>query len=338
MNRKLLMGGSILILLLLSTFIFLSQPPSSPKTTLILNKMDTLPSDLPKLFFSDISLKKPISYRLSEDVLMPLDDVYVPYTEGFINRTLYEKIYSIFNQYNPSIPSNFHDYYLYNDLAVVAFTGGLENIYLIDLPSSVVFPLLFEESENLGDMYVSHMQVVEDKLIILGGEAHSYSSLIYTVDFKTGEVLSSKRLPTHPSALYEEDFAILSSGECIFVAGNTLKRYNPFSDTTTTMPLPFESTRVLAYEDTGLVFGESEGRLEVLSLDGNIHTTLKMPVIDYRIVDLIAQDQFLYMALFDPAATRYPNYFSIYNLKTGEWLYALGIESLQNQALLFIDY
>lgn len=339
--KKQLLYLSTLFVTFLIILGMVSRPTLStnvPSSMLLFNKLgDTSPS-FPKLFYSSINLTHTTSYHIANDQLIPEKEKYTPYTEGFIPKSLYDKLYAILSTYLPTPPPSFHDYYVSDDLAVVAFSGGLENIYIINLKNATVYPLIFDPSQNLGKMYVSHMRIVDDKLILLGGEAHALSSLVYTVDYTTGKVLSTKRLPTHAHALYEEDFAILSSGECIFVADDRIQYYNPLTDTEQSIPLPFNSTRVLAYEDTALVFGESERTLQVLSLDGTIHFELPLPVINGKIVDLVAEDTLLYVAIFDPNATRYTNYICLYDLRTAEWVYSLGLQSIPNQALLFLDF
>ena len=309
---------------------------SHPNAQVLVDTTDR-PFTLPTLFYSDIQYKYIRGYDWYSGTLTPQQKNYVPYTEGFIEKTLYTRLIDAIMAVSPQAAPYFHDYYLEDTFAAVAYSGGLENIYLVDLQTDIAYPLTYLPEDNLGFMYVSHMRRVGDTLIILGGEANAYTSLIYTISLQTGEVLHAKRLATPLTALYKEDFAILSSGTCAFTGESSVLLYNPFTDTTSEVPFDTSPSRLLNYDDTLLVISEEVGQLTLWQLEDTLPLTLTLPLPDYRIVDMLIEDDLLVVALFDPADAHYHNYLSVYDLDTGSWLYCLGLVAPTNQALLFLQ-
>lgn len=308
---------------------------TSPKTEVLINHFEegSLPP-FPTLFYSDINYTRISGYDVADDTLLKKDVAYTPYTEGFLPTTWYNAFSGMLTSPAPS--PYFHDYYLDHEIAVLAFTGDLNAIYLVDLQKETASPLLFEPYENLGKMYVSHMKRVGDRLIILGGEANAHASLIYTVDLNTHQILTSKRLINDPQTLYEDDFTILDSGWCLFTAGTGIQAYQPFTDTEKWLPLDFPSTQLLSYGSHALVFSQSE---DTLSLVQDTHTRLPLPLptTTPHIVDMVVKDDYLFLALYDSSSGRFNNYLSVYDLRTGKWMYALGIEPMEDVALLAIQ-
>lgn len=295
---------------------------------------DTLPM-MPKLFYSDINYKHISAFTLEDSNLISDNLTYTPYTEGFIPTHFHQYMYALLEESFVPPTDSFHDYYADEELGVIAFSGDLNGIYIIDWSSKVVAPLRFDDDSNLGSMYVSHITRVDNTLVILGGEANQLASLVYTVDIPTKTVQTAKRILNDDAVRYEDDFALLSSGICLFAAQGGVQIYNPFTDTETFIPLTFDTTHVLAYEEEGIVLCQTEEGLHLRT--STLDTLLPLPALDARIVDLYAKDGYLYLALFDAQGSRFTNYLSIYDLTSGKWMYALGLEPVKKQALLFIE-
>ncbi|MEG0952092.1 MAG: hypothetical protein RSE96_09220, partial [Niameybacter sp.] len=187
----------------------------------------------------------------------------------------------------------------------------------------------------LHGMYVSHMKIVDDQLIILAGEAMSYHALIYTIDLSTFEVTAWKRLETHPSALDELDYTLTPDGLAVFIAGDALQIYDPFTDTTLLQPMPFEVAGITSGANYLFAYSTpNQGGLSYVQIPLNTLATsaptlsassLIFPSPTSQVLNLRLQGEHVYFILKDPRAPRFKNYVALYNMNTGQLDYCLGI-------------
>lgn len=338
MKKNYILTTSVLLCLL--TFILLINY-NALKSDVILDKLQTeLP--MPTLYYADISAKKILPYTLLDNKLTLSSEKMISFTEGFLPRDAYNFYMAILKQFTASqnivLPKYFHDFYEDENLVVISFGGELKDIYIIEKSNLRVHPLTYPESLNMGSMYVSHIQVVDDYLIILAGEAEAYNALIYTVYLPTFDVVDAIRLPTHASAIAASHYTLTPEGKCVFINGNGLKVYDTLASSYKLIPLGFQVSSVVNYKNSVLALGTSSEAFHYARLDSdyNITTTGKLtpPTPSITIVDALIHEDNLYITSYDPSYKRYANYLSIYNLQNNELLYCLGITPNKPYALL----
>ncbi|MDU6855785.1 MAG: hypothetical protein E6370_15360 [Clostridiales bacterium] len=293
------------------------------------------------IIYSNINYSKIKSYTLTSSKPKVSNKTFVPYSEGFIPNAAYRQYKKAFLQNNEDFSMMFQDYYESEDLVYFAFPGDLSSFRVLNRTTDEIKQLIIDESTHLSPMYVSHMQQVGDQLIILAGQAHAYNALIYTVDLPTLKVTSSKQLGTHPSALDGTHFTLTSDGIALFIAGDKLQVYNPFTDEESFIPLPFTTTGVISQAHTTLVYGEQDGVLYTSVLDESfnlspMHTT-RFPSSSCKLIDLSIKGDTLFIATVDPLGLRFRNYISGYNLSTGQLTYCLGIEEASPFMLMALE-
>lgn len=333
-----------LLSILLSLFILLILHPASPQVDVLLDKLNTS-SPMPTLYYSNLSGKKVLSYTLSDDTLRFNSQKHIAFTEGFIpssSYTFYHRLISDFMALSSQpVPYALHDFYETDSLAVLSFNQSLSDIFIIEKDTCRVHTLKYPSFFDLGPMYVSHVQQVDDYLFILAGEAESYRALLYKVYLPTFEVIDAIRLDTHPSALSQLHYTLTPSGQAIFINGKSLKVYDAFSDTYRLLPLNYIATEVIVSDGQIISLGQCSEKLNysVFDLDLSLITqgVLTLPSEQSLIVDYWSKDNLLYVATFDPKGTRYVNYLTLYDLTSSQMLYSLGIKPIKNYALLDIS-
>lgn len=343
--KKLFLTFFAVFIILLGLFV-LAQRPSLYHAVLI-QKENSVPPFAFKAYYSDPTASRISAFNLTPSLVTPIRETFLSYTEGFIPKAVYKRYEKSLLALNPSLTSRMpHDIYEDDTFIIFSFTGGLESIYIVNKLTLEVHPLHYSPSQDLGVMYVSHIKRLEDKLLILGGEAKANHALIYTINLSNFTVEKSKRLPTHKDAINDKHYTLTEAGDCVFIRGNTLQVYNPFSERTTLIPLTFIATQVHASDSGFLVTGKPslEEHSESLSytlFDNSLKVleegALLTPSPTFNIVDILLQDHFLYLTTFDPKGSLYLNYFSVYNLSTKEMVYCLGLGDLFPRILLDVE-
>lgn len=335
-QHLILIGVGVLAMLCISLLI-----KSNLSSSLILDKLTEASPEI-TLYYSDISGKKIKPYKLYKDNVIPLKDKYITYTEGFLPKSKYSFYMNVLSDFASvqgiSLPSSLHDFYENDDLVVMSFSGNLDDIYVIDKNNLRVHSLSYKEQLDLGPMYISHVQVVDDLLILLGGEANSYNVFIYKVYLPTFEVIDAIRLTAHPSVIEDKHFALTANGQAAFINGTNLKVYDILEDTYKLIFLEFEATHVTSINNTLIVLGNSSSGISYSVIDNTqepiITQTLTLPATTCQVVKLLADSNYLYIISYDPQYKRFMNYLSIYEISTGNLVYTLGLTSHQPYALL----
>lgn len=319
--------------------------PASPSSTVILDRLAKQTS-FPTLYYADLSGKKVRSYIPTHKGLNAETKKSISYTEGFMPQSTYTFYYELLENFTQEnhlpLPTALHQFYEDEDLVVLAFSGTLKDLYIIEKDTGRVHPLSYSKTLDLGAMYVSHIQKVDTTLLILAGEQESYSALLYKVHLPTFEVVDAIKIPTHPSALSQLHYTLTSSGEAIFINGNMLKAYDTFADTYRFIPLDYTASAVIPTTEGIISLGQFKELLYYTLFDTNLtpikHNTLTLPSPTSAPVTMLYQDQLLYIASFDPQGTRYTNYLTIYDITTGEMLYSLGLKHFATYALLDFSF
>lgn len=335
-QHLILIGVGILAILCI---LLLSKTKLS--SSLILDKLNAKSPEI-TLYYSDISGKKIKPYRLYNNNVTPLENKYIAYTEGFLPKSKYSFYMNILSEFansqGISLPSSLHDFYEDDRFVVMSFSGNLDDIYVIEKNNLRVHTLSYKEQLDLGPMYISHVQVVDDLLILLGGEANSYNAFVYKVYLPTFEVVDAIRLAVHPSAISDKHFTLTSDGQAAFINGTNLKVYDILEDTYQLIFLDLEATDVISINNTLIALGNSSSGTSYSVIDTTqdsiITQTLTLPATTCQVVKLLADSNYLYIISYDPQYKRFMNYLSIYEISTGNLVYTLGLTSHQPYALL----
>ncbi|OON95609.1 MAG: hypothetical protein ATN36_07975 [Epulopiscium sp. Nele67-Bin005] len=307
MIKKIINLILVAIVIILGGFMLFSS--SKPKTTTILN---TLPSNFNQsvnLYFG----ADPTKYTLNPQKSNPLvgqSENITAYTEGFLNSFEYKKIEDLINTKYPL-------HYIYEDETwkIYAFAGGLEEIYIQKKDTNHIYQLNFDKSQNFGTMYVSHIIIDEDKLFILGLEAFANNALYFEAQLTDFTIINAEKLPTLTNSKYQ--FGLTANGTLI-------------------LPEHFEYDFVITQGDFTLILVENEDFLEANLLNKNLNlvqtTKLPLPAENIAVLDILYEEEFLYLVMADTNYTKFPLYLSIYNLQTGTLNYVLGMQSTSSFA------
>lgn len=345
-KRKLVLSLSITFLSII-TLIILITIGQQPKlyTELIINTQNNVDLSDISLFYTDVDYNNIKSYYLTPTGLNQHKTNYVPYSEGFIEENIFGTYKNLFEASGMPLTSSFQTYYETDDFVFFAFPGDLSSFRVLEKSTDKIYPLKFSSNTYIAPMYVSHMVVVDNKLIILAGEARSYHGLVYVIDLATREVSHSKRLETHPSALDTTHCTLTSDGKAIWIAGETLQVYDPLKDEEATYPMPYTLTGVTSDEETIWAYSIIDGQLKGVLL--NTHSlsstsptsiALTLPTTTCKLVDLNLQGSTLAIALYDPMASHFKQYISLYDLSTHTMTYCLGIGDTSPLILADINF
>lgn len=343
-NSKKGLGLTLAFILipLIGFFYTYTNQPTLPAPTLIIDKLSAQ-SDLSlSLYYSDLAMQDIREYHLTPTANPPLTSSahpWIPYTEGFITADTYSTIMEALTLQDIATSTVFHDWSLTDKYTFVAFSGGLESIFAVDSVSQQVLPLNFNVEDNLGSMYVSYMQQVDDTLVIVGGEFNAYNLLIYTVDLPTLTVSSKRRIPTASTIIDDTDFTLLKDGTCLWSSDQTIVSYNPITLDETQYSLPFVPDGVVPYQsdasnDSFLTYQIMDSTMQFYSPALLSSQSITLPSSNPKVIDLYTKDDLLILVLFDPMGIKFQNYISIYDLHTQEWAYLMGLESLDPLALI----
>ena len=329
--------------LLLIAGIILSLLSSRDKlcTELIANTQKSVDLSDISIFYSNINYNKIKAYSLKETNLQKAFNTFVPYSEGFLPKADYVHYKKALTANGEPLPMMFQDYYETDDFVFFAFPGDLTSFKVLDRLSGEVNPLIMEDSIFLSPMYVAHMREVNNQLIILAGQAHTYNALIYTVELPSLKVSQFRQLQTHPSALDSSHFTLTQNGESLFIADDKLQVYNPFTGEESFIPLPFKATGVINDSNMTLVYSEQDGVFHYTLLDEQLNLlpmqTITLPSSSCKLVDLVLKNHTLYLATLDVMGIRFKNYISSYNLSTANLTYCLGIEDASPLSLIALQ-
>lgn len=326
MKKKTLILFFVLAGVILSLFSFKQKL----YTEIIINTQNSFDFTDSYMLYSNINSSKIKGYPLSPSLSNPLTPDFVPYSEGFIPLSVYKQYKKIFQASNEDFSMMFQDYYEMDHFIYFAFPGDLTSFRVLDRTTNKIKPLIIEDTIMLSPMYVSHMQQVNDQLIILAGQAQSYNALIYTVDLPSLKVTNFKVLPTHPTALNGQHFTLTSDGMALFIADNQVQVYNPFIDKEFFIPIPFTATGIISESSHTVVYGEKDGVVSMSVLDHTFDPsalyTLELPAPSCKIIDLKIIGNTLFIATVDPLGVRFANYISGYDLSTSQLTYCLGVQ------------
>ena len=326
--------GSLIGLVILS----LLPPKEHLYTELIVNAQNNVDlSDL-SIFYTDINYNQIKPYSLDDNGLSPIHKKFVPYTEGFIPKNTYTTYKNALTKEIGPLSKGLQNYYETDDYVFLAFPGDLTQLQVIHQDSLEVYNLEIDEDIPLKPMYTAHMKQIGNTLILLAGEARNYNALIYTIDLSSLKVTGAKHLKTHPTALDTPHYTLTEKGMALFIAGDQLQVYNPFTDTESFIDLPFKASGVVAKGQTICVYSQGNDTLDYVLLDGTLNLvttqTVSIPSSSYVLVDLEVKDNLLYVATLDPSGLLFKNYISIYNLNTGMMQYCLGLGDAAPLALV----
>lgn len=305
-----------------------------------------VPSDISdfniNLFYSDITMNATQGFKISKKTVSRLKADFKSYTEGFLPSVQYNTILSAINTFRKQLGESpltyFHDYYEDKSLMIVSFTGGLENIYIIDKKSLKVRRLQYAKPDNLGNMYVSHLRRIDDTFVLLGGEVNSYHAFVYEIDADTFMVKSAVRLSTHPTAIREEHYTLDALGNAIFIGGNKLQVFSYKTHNFFDIPLNFNAHYVLSDKDKRIVLSLNIDSIHYALLDNSLRLSqignLSLPSTNTTLVKAFLKDNYLYLISYDNMNKLYKNHITCYNLLTNKMTYCLGLHQYGKRALL----
>lgn len=293
------------------------------------------------IFYSDVTMRTISGFEVSKNRITPLKANFKSFTEGFLASRDYNRILSLINlfrQNRGAAPLNyFHDYYEDSSLIIVSFTGGLENIYVIDKQSFQVSKLHYEETDNLGKMYVSHIRRIADSLVLLGGEANAYNAFIYQIDIPTLSVKKAAKIATHPRAVHEEHYTIDASLNAVFINGTKLQVLSYKTGKLFDISLPFETDYVFSDDSRTIALSLNTSSLDYALFDSNLSLShsgkLSLPSKNVVLVDAFLKDNYFYLISYDGSSNLYKNYISCYDLLKDKFIYCVGIRQYRNRAL-----
>ncbi len=321
---------------------FFLLKPTPLRYDVLLNHLDKTSDFKMQIFYSDISTNTIKGFEVSKNNVLPTKMRFKSYTEGFLPSKNMARILSTINAFRkdhekPPL-TYFHDYYEDTDLMIISFTGGLENIYIIDKQTWQVSTLQFDPSDNLGNMYVSHIKRIDDSFVLIGGEVNAYNAFIYTVDAASYSVTQVTRLPTHSSAVYEEHYTIDSRGNALFINNLGIDILTYQANQLSYKPLPFAVQYIFSNTSSTIALSLADDTAHYALFDESLNTSrlgrLTMPRANIVLVDAFLNDSILYMISYDPTSKRYSNYITLYDLTQDKLIYCLGLYPYPNLALL----
>jgi hypothetical protein len=319
---------------------FLSKPTLSYE--LLLSNLPDAAGFNMTLFYSDAALSSPKGYAVSEKGVSPLKTTFKSFTEGFLPSPQHKRVLSAINGFRKDLQepplTYFHDYYEDTSSIIVSFTGGLEAIYILDKQDLKVKKLVFLPEDNLGNMYVSHIKLIGDTFVLLGGKVNAYEAFIYQIDALSLRVKKAVQIPTHPSAISHPHYTLDSMGNAIFINDDKLL-VMPFPlDEPFYIPLPFTSQYVFSSNSQIIALSFTKDKLLYALFDQKLKLvqdgSLPLPNENVILVNGFLQENNLQLILYDPAHRVYRNYLTLYNLKTEKLLYCLALHTYKGKALL----
>lgn len=339
MKKIILLG---LFCTMLTAFLFFLIPKPVLRYDILLNNLKASEDFKITLFYSDISMQVINGFEVSRDTLTSSTTRFTSYTEGFLPLKDAQYLLRLINTFRKTQGLSerfyFHDYYEEHNLAIVAFTGSLEDIYIVDKTNGLVSPLHALKSQNLGSMYVSHIKRLGDTFILIGGEVNAYNAFVYTIDAADYTVIDAKKLPTHPSAISEAHYAINSLGHAVFIGGNGIDILPYQASDALFKPLPFEAQYVFSSDSQTIVLSLKEATLHYALLDENLDRVRlgSLPLFSKNtdLVKAFLKDERLYLVSYTPSTNGYINYVTLYDLSTNKIIYCMGLRPYPNAALL----
>ena len=301
-------------------------------TELIINTQNNVDLSDISLFYTDVDYNNIKSYYLTPTGLNLKESRYIPYSEGFIEENIFKTYKDSFEANHMPLTSTFQTYYETDEFVFFAFPGDLSSFRVLEKSTNNIYPLQFSSDTYIAPMYVSHMMAIDNKLIILAGEARSYHGLVYVVDLATKEVSHSKRLETHPSALDTAHYTLTSDGKALWISGEALQVYDPLKDEESIYPMPYSLTGVTSDEQAIWAYSIIDGQLNGIllnshSLSSTSSTSISftLPTTTCKLVNLSLKNSTLAVALYDPMASHFKQYIVLYDLSTHTMTYCLGI-------------
>jgi len=293
------------------------------------------------IFYSDVTMHAIRGFEVSKNKITPLKANFKSYTEGFLASHDYNRILSqinLFRKDHGAAPLNyFHDYYEDASCIIISFTGGLEKIYVIDKQTFKVSQLHYNQKDNLGEMYVSHIRREGDSLMLLGGQVNAYNGFIYQIDSSTLRVKKAAKIATHPSAIHKEHYTIDASLNAVFINGPQLKVLSYKTGELIYIPLPFEADYVFSDDSKTIVLFLNTSTINYALFDGNLSRShlgeIALPNKNVILVDAFLKNNHLYLITYDSANRLYKNYISCYDLLSDKLISCLGIHQYENLAL-----
>ncbi len=318
---------------------FLSGPPLSTPLVSTLR-----PHELRELtlIYSDIALERTCAFQLKNDKLTSTSTTYKSYGEGFLSSALHDTYLKKVNNYRKahglSSFTNFYNYYEDPERVILCFTGGLENIYVLHKQSQKLAPLHYKPQQNLGPMYVSHIQPYEKNYLLMGGEVNAYASMLYEVDQESLEVLNCSHFETSTRAINHQNYTLTADGRGFYVEEEGLLCFDSKTKKLSHLSLAFSPQFVFHTSSTTLALSLNREQLNYSLLDkgGSISTpkSLPLPNSHVELIRGVLKGHNLYILYYDSHHPLYKNYLCIYNLSTKKLTYCLALEAYKNLALL----
>ena len=257
-----------------------------------------------------------------------LSESFSAFTEGFLPTPLMTKLMAFVHSHDNTHSKMFHDYYHFNDTHYLAFSGNIHQLVAINLDQQTLNVPTATPTQDLGKMYVSSMQHIDNQLVVVGAEANSYHLLVYSIDLSSFQVTSSLRLPAPEKVQNGEHFFVSSEGILyVLDEGNGVSCINVFTGDTTVWQTTFETQSLLPYKESFLVWGIQKNKLLVASPHLEHTLTFDLPTGTSKVMRAFYSDDLLTLLCFDGVGQQFSHYISSYHLPTSTWSYLLGIES-----------
>lgn len=301
-------------------------------------------SDL-TLIYCDITMQNIEAYDLKSNHISKEKTPLLSYTKGVIPsykyNTYHNLVCSLQRSQNQKEPYYLHNYYEDDQIVVMSYLGTLSDTYIIDKNTKTPHSISFSSSIDLAKIYVSHIKIAKDTLILLGMKANEYESIVYTVSLNDYKVINCKSIPITEDAVKAQAHAITNQGNCIFAMDKQLMTYNPFTDQIGYTILPFSCTLIVPGDNQNIFLGSlAENSIRYILLDDSFNiiktTELSLPAPNAHIVSLIYKNSSLYMATYHPNYILYPNYISVYALEDSNLIYCTAFLEKKHKALVYL--
>lgn len=307
---------------------------------LLINKVNS-PFSI-QLFYSDLPMQTLKGFQVTSNEIRRSNNQLIAYTEGFTTtKNLSEPLKAInrFRQ-KQGLSSLPHIYQFYEDkyYYILASVGDLGNLYFYNKTSREVHIPNFDPSQSLGPMYTSHIRLVDDNYMILGGAVNSSNTYLYTVDLKNLALKDSYKLIGPSHAIASHHYTLDPLGQAIFISDYALQVFRTSSETPILLHLDFQADYILSNDHYSIALSIDNEQMHYALITTSLEIfstgSLPLPNTHIEVIKGVLQDNYLYTISFDPTHKRYSNYLTIYDLTLNKMVYCLALQPYNDLALL----
>ncbi len=278
----------------------------------LLLKSPNLDSEV--IISNDLSLETKIMvnripYTLVDNEFLATPEEYIRFTEGYIQKDTYDNYRSLLDDYDPTY---LHEVYEDEQRIIFCYVSG---VYIIDKYSK-------EVSEIDCKLYISHVRIVDEQIILLGYKPHSTEAMAIYVSLDNFEIIDTIIFDGNETP-HQYDFTISANGEILLLDNNLLTVCNNYD----TIPLLLKMDYILN-SGSNIVLLNSD--LDLMILDENFNEIfvgeVPRPCEESTLVDIMVSDDYLSIVSFDHTQAKFPNYICTYDLTEPKLISAIGLK------------